>query len=107
MTGEKHDLGSGFSYTFTQWSPNRELNPQYVGIPDIDPCGVIIWRGDEAVAHCWFDSPLARQIAGDTPKWELHSLDPLHLEPSIQMYAGIELAPSYHGHIRNGRWEPA
>lgn len=35
------------------------------------------------------------------PNWALHSLSPLHVEPSIQCGCGE------HGFIRGGKWEPA
>jgi hypothetical protein len=34
-------------------------------------------------------------------RWTLHSLDPLHVEPSILCSCGR------HGFVRNGRWEEA
>lgn len=126
MTKHRIDLGHGFYYSFTSWSPDRKLNPQYEGMPDIDPVGIIIWRLEPrqpdqvidedapegfswtGVAYCYFDTPEIAAVAGDSPRWTLHNLDPLHLEPSIQMYDfpdGVQ-TPSYHGHIRGGRWEP-
>lgn len=39
------------------------------------------------------------------PTWELHSLDPLHVEPSIQTTCHDH--PAHHGWIRGGRWENA
>lgn len=38
------------------------------------------------------------------PTWELHSLDPLHVEPSI-LTSCHNHPDAHHGHIRNGRWE--
>lgn len=35
--------------------------------------------------------------------WTLHSLDPLHVEPSIQTNCHKHV-PSHHGWIREGRW---
>lgn len=105
MTSERRDLGYGFSYTFFVWSPDRELNPQYAGIPDIDPAGVLIWRGETVVAGPWFDMPAVRRVHKG-PVWQLVSLNPLHIEPSIQMYDPPNV-PSYHGFIRDGRWIPA
>lgn len=39
------------------------------------------------------------------PTWELRSLDPLHVEPSIQTNCPDH--PKHHGWIRDGRWENA
>lgn len=123
------DLGSGFFYSFFQWAPDRELNPQYEGIPDIPKAGIMIWRVMErepgmrpydaeedpdeghvwtAVAAPWFDTEETRLIPGAKTAWELHSLDPLHIEPSIQMYdRKTGKVPTFHGWIRDGRWVPA
>lgn len=38
-------------------------------------------------------------LTSGSPKWEVRSLDPLHLEPSLLCGCG------HHGFIRNGRWE--
>jgi hypothetical protein len=37
------------------------------------------------------------------PTWELHSIFPLHVEPSI----ACRTHPEHHGWIRNDRWEQA
>jgi hypothetical protein len=105
MTTDLRDLGDGFSWTFFVWSPDRDLNPQYKDVPDIDPAGVLIWRDGEVVAGPWFDLPAVRQ-RHQGPVWQVVSLDPLHLEPSIQMYDN-QGAPSFHGFIRDGRWVAA
>lgn len=34
--------------------------------------------------------------------WKLESLNPLHVEPSIEMTCHKH--PKHHGHIRNGQW---
>ena len=112
---EPVDLGSGFSYSFFQWAPDRDLNPQYDGIADIDKAGIIIWKDGERVAACHFDIPgnqelnRRQQAAGHKPYplWTLMSLEPLHLEPSIQMYSKADNKPTYHGFIRDGRWVSA
>ena len=39
-------------------------------------------------------------ILPGTPRWEVKSLEPLHLEPSLLCGCGN------HGWVRNGRWEP-
>lgn len=100
------DLGHGFSFSFTSWQPNRELNPQYEGIPDVEKCGVLIFKDGEAVSSIYFDTPEVRRIPGTRHFWRLVSLDPLHVEPSLQMYdkAG---KPSHHGFIRGGQWSYA
>lgn len=103
------DLGSGFSCDITGWHPDRELNPQYEGIPDVEQMGLIIYREGSGVGHVYFDLPEVRATGVKGPFWTLVSLDPLHIEPSIQMYEykDGEHVPSYHGFIRNGKWESA
>jgi hypothetical protein len=53
--------------------------------------------GSECAGSVTFDVPQARAKG---PRWTVHSLDPLHLEPSILCSCG------HHGFIREGRWVP-
>lgn len=46
-----------------------------------------------------FDVPEADGLGG--PRWTLHSLDPLHIEPSVLCSCG------HHGFVRDGAWVPA
>ena len=55
--------------------------------------------GRECGGSVTFDVPGAEGLPG--PRWTLHSLDPLHIEPSILCSCG------HHGWIRGGRWCPA
>lgn len=111
MTGNRYGLGNGLSYGFFVWAPDRELNPQYTGLPDIDPAGIVICRGEETLGACWFKSDVAAQINGGHAMWDLISLSPLHIEPSVRMYRydprTRKHVPSLHGFIRNGVWVPA
>lgn len=60
--------------------------------PDGDWCGGFIqWRRDP-------DRP-------EGPLWTLHSLEPLHVEPSIRCSCSDD--GMSHGWIRGGAWEPA
>ncbi len=65
-----------------------------------------------AITH-WHENPQGNLCGGWVPfnvqskyttpnsaKWEVRSLDPLHLEPSLLCNCGN------HGFIRAGRWEP-
>lgn len=47
-----------------------------------------------------FDVPAAEGLSG--PRWTLHSLEPLHVEPSV-LCRGC----GHHGWVRNGAWVPA
>jgi len=50
MSGRVMDLGHGHTLQFTSWSPDRELNPQYDGIPDIPKIGAIVDTGAQRTA---------------------------------------------------------
>lgn len=106
------DFGRGVTGVFTVWSPDRELNPRYVDVPDIDPFGLILYhpRPDdsrECASSLDVDTPERQQAmaAGrwpPRPVWQVLSLDPLTLSPSTRCRAcGL------HGFIRDGRWVPA
>lgn len=103
-----YDLGEGFSYSFFSWRPDRNLNPQYVDIPDVEKAGILLYKDGRAIGGPWFDTPEVRAIpwSGKRNLWQLVSLDPLHIEPSIQTYKyeSGEHIPEYHGFIRGGRW---
>lgn len=105
------DLGGGFAATFFTWDPNRDLNPQYVDVASVERAGIILWKDGVAIAAPWFDTPETRAIpwTGKRVFWRVVSLDPLHLEPSIQTYRyeGGHHVPDHHGFIRGGRWVPA
>src|SRR6266542_5551415 len=88
------DLGDGFSARYYVWSPDRDLNPQYEGIPDQDRAGLIL-----TCPHGEAGVPFAGRVPGGGQGWRVLSEDPLTLEPSI-------LPPDCgcHGFIREGRW---
>ena len=97
------DLGHGHTLQFTSWSPDRELNPQYDGIPDIPKIGAIVDTGNGCENSIMFDLPGVREVIGpDRPVWQVQSWEPLTLSPSL-------LCPlcGDHGFIREGRWVPA
>lgn len=68
------------------------------------PVGLTNSHATEEFGECGgsvtFDVPEAEGIAG--PRWTLHSLDPLHVEPSV-----LCRRCGHHGWIRNGQWESA
>ena len=93
---ETVDLGQGFSLTFFGWHPDRELNPQYANLPDIELVGasLICRHGNEGAllfnhAH--------REVFPGRSVWDVTSWAPLTLTPSIQM-------PCCHGVIMGGKW---
>jgi len=88
------DLGDGFSARYYGWSPDRDLNPQYEGIPDQDRAGLIL-----TCPHGEGGVPFVGRVPGGGQGWTVLSEEPLTLEPSI-------LCPNCgcHGFIREGRW---
>lgn len=52
-----------------------------------------------------FDLPETQDLLG--PKWQLVSLDPLHIEPSVLCGTNAGVGGcGHHGFIRGSRWEP-
>jgi hypothetical protein len=99
------DLGDGHTLTFTSWHPDRELNPQYADLPDIEKCGAIVGhpRADGKEGRCWsgiyFDSEAVRRVFGDKQIWQVNSWEPLTLSPSLLCRECGD-----HGFIREGKW---
>lgn len=99
------DIGSGVRISYYSWKPDRALNPHYANLPDADKAGIFVYhlhaQDDLCVSTAPFRIMQNEAIEPNRSMWDLHSLFPLHLEPSIlQMRCGM------HGHIREGRWQP-
>lgn len=106
---QKYDLGNGIIAHTTLWAPDRELNPQYVDVPDIDPCGLIIEFPDGCKGSVLFNLPGVADVFGPSyDTWDVYSLDPLNLAPSIlQPGRSVFAHHRHHGYIRGGKWEDA
>lgn len=107
MTSEALDIGHGVTITSVGWAPDRELNPQYEGIPDIDSYGVIIDHPrPDGTCRCrgfvTFDTDAARLVRADVPMWTVDQWEPLTISPSV-----LCKLCGHHGFIRDGRWIPA
>ncbi len=108
MTAERIDLGHGHFLEFVGWHPDRDLNPQYEGIEDVDRWGAEVFhpnaksRGDECFSFVTFDGEAQRRIAPHQSKWTVESAEPLTLSPSL--LCGL---CGDHGFIREKRWVPA
>lgn len=95
------DLGSGV--TARLFGVNRDavnaagerIYPD--DVPDVVGAIIEFPGGCEGSIQWW------ARPGDDREVWTLHSLDPLHVEPSVQCTEH----PEHHGHIRNGRWEAA
>lgn len=109
MTGPQTDLGSGHSLRYIHWSPDRELNPQYEGIPDVEKYMALVrhdlqpddkYCKDQGYceAGITFAGEVQRRIDADRPSWTVESWDPLTVSPSLLCHCGD------HGFIREGKW---
>lgn len=108
-------LGHGHYGRVYGWHPDRELNPQYDGIPDIERAGIVVRHpafsrepaglepGVECASSATFDVPGAEVLKADPAhRWQVESWDPLTLSPSLLCRRCGD-----HGHIVNGEWRPA
>jgi hypothetical protein len=99
------DIGDNHFYRFTEWSPNRELNPQHAHLPDVNPCGAIVYHlhrvtGSLCISSIMFDIPAIREAwNGNGSFWTVDSLEPLTVSPSLLCRECGD-----HGFIRGGRW---
>jgi len=98
------ELGSGYSFSFTCWKPDRALNPQYADLPDVEHWGAVIecphgWGFGGAIT---FDGPVQAKVVPERHRWKVESWEPLTISPSILM-----MKCKCHGFIRQGRWVAA
>lgn len=104
------DLGFAHTAEWTVWSPDRELNPQFEGLADVDPAGVIITHPrPDGAGQCKsavsFEPSQAHKDRWGGPArhyWQVESLDPLTISPSVLCRTCGD-----HGFIRAGRWVSA
>ena len=102
------ELGDGHYFQFVSWSPDRALNPQYDGIPDVEKYGGIhIHPCPDGSGYCvgsiTFDGEVQRKVdPRELARWTVHSLDPLSLSPSL-----LCRGRGSHGFIRDGKWVQA
>lgn len=112
MTAERIDLGSDHDLRFVAWAPDRDLNPQFAHLPDVERYGAIVSHGLAAGddnAECQrrgrcegaitFNGPVQQELnGGASPYWDVQSWDPLTLSPSLLCHCGD------HGFIQGGKW---
>jgi hypothetical protein len=96
------DFGSGYKGYFVPWQPDRELNPQYADLPDLEKAILILSCPHKPNEHAGGVAlhPAEYDVAFKGPRWDVISWEPLTINPSILMNdCGC------HGYIRNGEWE--
>lgn len=102
---ESIDLGSGHTLRFFAWAPDRDLNPQYEGLADVERAGAIIDHpapdGSTCSGAVTFDSPTMRALYPEGPLWTVEQDEPLTLSPSVLCSCGD------HGFVRDGKWVAA
>ena len=118
--GPKDHIGLGAGHSFTWLVGDPESHPT-------DDARFLRWRGQDetlvGIIH-WHPRPDARPgdldggrcggavmfVRGESEPerdvWAVHSLEPLHVEPSILCNAA-KCGCGSHGWIRDGRWVPA
>lgn len=97
------DLGHEHSIEFVRWAPDRDLNPQYEGVPDVEKYGATIYHnrpdGTPCAGFVTFASEAQRLVEPNRPNtWDVISWDPLTLSPSVLCSCGD------HGFVRDGSW---
>lgn len=99
------DIGCNHYIKYVGWYPDRELNPQYAHLPDIDIVGVSVKHlnkdGKECMGFIQFDLPQIREVFPKGPKWIVENWEPLTCSPSLLCYCGD------HGFIKEGKWVTA
>jgi hypothetical protein len=101
-------LGPDRGLWFIGWYPDRELNPQYVHLPDVEKFTAVIShpRADGKGGICWsgvnLDGPVQREILKGEHIWKVESWEPLTLSPSLLCRECGD-----HGFVRKGKWVPA
>lgn len=103
MSSEWIDLGDDHAIQFAQWAPDRDLNPQYEGIPDVERYAAMVKHltptGESCTGAITFDGEVARQIEPGKGRWTVESWEPLTLSPSLLCRECGD-----HGFVRRGKW---
>lgn len=105
LMSDPFELGHGHIAEYYSFAPDRELNPQYKDVPDVERYGLLIKHstpeGNACMGSVIFNSEAAERINPGKDYWEVESWIPLTLSPSILCSCGD------HGFLREGRWIPA
>lgn len=105
------DLGDNHLLHYVGWHPDRDINPQYADMPDIDRCGASVFHLNQFGKPChgviYFDTPEVNRVFPGGHVWQVTSWDPLTLMPSllcrfVNRKTGAQC--NDHGFIQCGRW---
>lgn len=97
-------MGNGCHLAFVGWRPDRDLNPQYDHLPDVDKFGAVYTHkrpdnGEDCLGAITFEGAVQAEVSPDGPRWTVYNLDPLTLSPSL-----LCKKCGSHGFIRDGKW---
>jgi hypothetical protein len=96
------DLGSGFSFRFASWAPDRAIpanNERYREIPDVERICITLTCRHGKPGICHLDrGEVYKEIFQNAEWWTVLQEEPLTLDPSID-------TGCCHGYIKNGKWE--
>lgn len=98
------DIGHDILIAFAGWHPERDINPQYAHLPDVDKYCLLLGHQckDRWTPNgCTLDGPVSREIDAGRAGWQVESWEPLTLSPSL-----LCRSCGLHGFIREGRWVP-
>lgn len=109
----RNDLGGGVSFDWVTGDPHRYVATDERlanwGNEGRTLIGIIEFHskpgGEPCAGSVYFEGVSMPPGDQARPKWQLLSLDPLHLEPSIHCVPPHGCG--HHGYIRDGAWVPA
>lgn len=106
LTKDWTDIGHGHKVHWASWRPDRELNPQYAHLPDVEHAQLSVYHrradnGEPCMGGAMIDTVPDVVRGPERDLWQLVSLEPLTLSPSLLCVCGD------HGFIRDGQWVPA
>lgn len=97
------DFGDGHTGYWLGWRPDRNLNPHYDGIADVEKFGLAVQHkkpdGSDCEGFVTIEGEAQRKVHPDAAKWTLVQEDPITLTPSLHCNACGD-----HGFITNGKW---
>jgi hypothetical protein len=100
------DLGDGHWLKYYGWYPDRSIESnatRYAGVPDVDRCGAAVphLKADGTLCEGFvtFDGETQRVVFPNHARWQVLSVDPLTLSPSLLCKACVD-----HGFIRDSKW---